>query len=239
LLLLSRRLPMLIRRGGMVLFIALGLASPMLINQLLYGNIDRDRVYSYLTNQRLMSSDGAQVVEFVEDYPPKSYYTLQFIDYRRQRQARQQVTVPYLLLGLDGPDSVLLAGQGRREARMTVMRWCLADNRMEPLFSFRIRRGALLAGMQEPYLHRVSLHPGGRYAALQLPSLLGENAADLWLLDLRQKEARLTAVMRFGGSLSWTDDRLIVSADWQPPLQIDIITGKASPFPIILQEVRP
>ncbi|MHB9107865.1 MAG: hypothetical protein ACYDCO_12480 [Armatimonadota bacterium] len=234
-LLLSRRLPLLLRRSGMVCCLALGVASSMVIMMLQQGDLGGNRDYYAITDQRMATSDGARAVEFIWDSQQR-YYTLHFADYRRQLEARQRVEVPYLLLGFDGPDSVLLLGQRRWEGRMHVVRWWLAENRLEPVFSFRIRRGALHAGLANSGRYLVSLRPDGRYAALQLPSLLGENAADLWLLDLRRKQARLVLVDWPGSSLAWKGNNLVTGT--QVPQRISLTTGKISPFPIKLQEVR-
>lgn len=235
-LLLSRRLPLLLRRSGMVCCLALGGASSMVIMMLQQGGFGVNQDYDAIANQRLATSDGARAVEFIRVGREQRYYTLYFADYRRRQEARQRVEVPYLLLGFDGPDSVLLIGQRRWEGRMHVMRWRLADNRMEPVFSFRIRRGALHAGLAYSGRYLVSLRPDSRYAALQLPSLLGENAADLWLLDLRRKQARLVLVDWPGSSLAWKGDDLVTGT--QVPKRIALTSGKVSPFPIRLQEVR-
>jgi len=234
-LLISHRLPLIVRCGGMVFFMALGLASSMLIGNEFRG-FGQNNDYYTISAQRLATGDGARVVEFIREERPQPFYTLHFTDYRRGREARQRVTVPYLLLGFDGPDSLLLIGQRRWEGRMHVVRWRLTENRVEPVFAFRIRRGALHAGLADSSRHIVSLRPDGRFAALQLPSLLGEYAADLWLLDLRQQHARLVLVDQPGSSLAWQDDYLV--AGTPVPKRISLTTGKAGPFPIILQEVR-
>jgi hypothetical protein len=236
-LLLSRRLPPLVRRGGMAFFMVLGLGSSIIIQSLLWGGFSPHNDYYRIINQRLASSNGARVVEFVREEPPKPYYTVQFTDYREQREARQQVTMPYLLLGFDGPDSVLLVGQRRGEGRMQVARWSLAENRIEPLFSFRIRRGALRAGLRDSRVNIVSLHADARYAALQFPSLLGERAADLWLLDLRQQQALLVLVGEPAASLAWREKLLIVGSPY--PRQVSLATGKVTSFHLNLQEVEP
>jgi len=236
-LLLSRRLPLFIRRGEMVLFMLLGLTSSVIIETLNSGGFGAHHDYYAITVQRLATSDGARVVEFIWEKQPRPYYTLHFTDYREQREARLRVTVPYLLLGFDRSDSLLLIGQRRWEGRMHVVRWRLAENRMEPLFSFRIRRGALRAGLANSSIRSVSLKPDDRYAALQLPSLLGEYAADLWLLDLKHKQARMVLVSEPAASLAWRGDRLIVGSP--SPRQVSVATGKVSSFHIKLQEVKP
>jgi len=236
-LLLSRRLPLLLRRAGMVLILVLGLFGSIIIQMLLQGgSFGGDGDHYTIAEQRLATSAGTRVVEVVLDYPPKPYYTLLYNNYRAVREARQQVTMPYLLLGFDGPDSVLLIGQRRWEGRMHVVRWRLAENRLEPVFDFRIRRGALHAGLADSHSHLASLRPDGRYAALQLPSLLGETAADLWLLDLQQKQARLVLVDQQATSLAWQGDSLI--AGTPVPKKISLTTGTISRFSLRLQEVR-
>jgi|GEM_PF-2323100 len=236
-LLLSRRLPMIVRRGGMALFLVLGLASSFIIGNLNSGGFSFNHDYYAIISQRLASSDGTRVVRFVFEEQPKPYYTLQFTDYRGQREARQRVTAPYLLLGFDGPDSVLLIGQRRGEGRMRVARWRMAENRLEPVFSFRIRRGAMHAGLNDSRVRLISLRPDGRYAALQFSSLLGEYTADLWLLDLKNRRARMVLVGESAASLAWRENALIAGTPL--PKQVSLTTGKVSPFPIILREVEP
>jgi len=235
-LLLSHRLPLIVRRGGVVFFMVLGLASSVILQDLLWGGINLSNDYYAITDQRLAVSDGARAVEFLREGSQQRYYMLQFTDYRRQLEARQRVETPYLLLGFDGPDSVLLIGQRRWEGRMHLVRWHLAENRLEPVFSFPIRHGALHAGLAAGNEYLVSLHPDGRYAALQFPSLLGENAADVWLLDLRRRQARLVLVGQPASSLAWTGDDLVTGTT--VPQRISPTTGQAAPFPIKLQEVR-
>ena len=79
--------------------------------------------------------------------------------------------------------------------------------------------------------------PDGAYAALQLPSLLGESKADLWLLDLRQQRARMVRIGDMATSLAWRDDRLIIGSSIS--MQLSLTNGKISPFPILPQEARP
>ena len=232
----SARLPLLLRRSVMALFIVLCLVVPSFPLGRFIG-YDRNIEYDLITNQHLAASDGARVVKFIRQERPVPYYDLQYADYRRQREVQQRVTTPYLLLGFDSQDSVLLIGQRLREGRMSVVRWRLAGNRMKTLFTFRIRRKAIYAALRYDQSRRVSLRPDGAYAALQLPSWLEDRVADLWLLDLRQQHAQLIAVGDRAESLAWQDNRLILGSP--TPMQISLTTRTKSPFSIIPQEAWP
>jgi len=140
---------------------------------------------------RLASSDGALVVE--APVIESDSVDLRLVDHRRLRTLTHRFRQAVQPLGFVGKNVVILAQQLKKESRVTLLRWALDSDAVEPFASLPARPEGLTYTLN--YYSLASFDPGGRFGIIFVPSPYGGGYwyqdYDLWKIDLQQRSVTM------------------------------------------------
>jgi hypothetical protein len=146
--------------------------------------------------------------------------SLQLIDYRMQQGVTRTFPFPLQVLEIRGRSAWLLGRSGNR--RLTLSRWDIADNSIRILLTLPARRGAFPSGFGDV----ASFSPDGHYAILCLPALQSHGIfnADLWLVDLTNRQTRLVMIR----TIEWIN---LPAMHWEPGRAVNAEIGEQISLP--------
>ncbi len=170
----------------------------------------------------LSSDDGSLVVK----YDPQTLHyrsvDLQIIDYRRQKTLTKHFEQDIQPLWLAGRSTVMLAQQRKQEHHLTLLRWALDTNTVEPFAAFPT--GSV------GFSQFASLSPDGQYAVMLIQSSMGgSDSYDIWKIDMQTRKLTLLKPAAACASLiRWQGHDALIDCG----LSVSMTTGQVKPRPL-------
>lgn len=192
---------------------------------------------NYILPAKLSSADGTLVVDYDRLAPNKDYMDLHFVNYRQQHTDTRHFAQEVQPLCFIGKNAVMLAQQRKKERHVTLLRWTLDTNTVEPFASIAARPESL-AITNNGYDPKASLSRDGHYGVIILPSPYSEDCYgfDIWKIDLQLRKVTLLkpAWPAESESISWRGNDAIISS-WAGILSVSMTTGQVTPqqFPTL------
>jgi len=192
---------------------------------------------------RLCTNDGALTVDYINQQ--SSVWTsvdLRFVDHRRQHTRTHHFAQAIQPIGFMGDNVVILAQQLKKEPLVTLLRWALDTDSIEPFATLPAHPNSLALTFRT--YSPASIAPDGRYGVMFIASPYGDvdhpipSGFDLWKIDLQHRSVTLLKPLcpSYSYIFGWRDNEAILSSDYFYAVSMETDQMTALPVAIPQEE---